>query len=169
MKPLTIRTLCATALLSGCLVALPAHAERVQKFGYVNPERVYTETQAAQRIEATLQQEFGAQQQKLNALQQQGIQLKQKLTRGKLSNAARKQTEAKLLETGKQYRIASARLAEEYNLRRNEEFAALQQNANRVITELAQRDGYDLIIQDVIYVNSKFDITDQVIRALNSQ
>ena len=64
MKPLTIRTLCATALLSGCLVALPAHAERVQKFGYVNPERVYTETQAAQRIEATLQQEFGAQQQK---------------------------------------------------------------------------------------------------------
>jgi len=38
-----------------------------------------------------------------------------------------------------------------------------------VITELAQRDGYDLIIQDVIYVNSKFDITDQVIRALNSQ
>lgn len=169
MKPLTIRTLCATALLSGCLIALPAHAERVQKFGYVNPERVYTETQAAQRIEATLQQEFGAQQQKLNALQQQGIQLKQKLTRGKLSNAARKQTEAKLLETGKQYRIASARLAEEYNLRRNEEFAALQQNANRVITELAQRDGYDLIIQDVIYVNSKFDITDQVIRALNSQ
>lgn len=169
MKPLTIRTLCATALLSGCLVTLPAHAERVQKFGYVNPERVYTETQAAQRIEATLQQEFGAQQQKLNALQQQGIQLKQKLTRGKLSNAARKQTEAKLLETGKQYRIASARLAEEYNLRRNEEFAALQQNANRVITELAQRDGYDLIIQDVIYVNSKFDITDQVIRALNSQ
>lgn len=169
MKPLTIRTLCATALLSGCLVTLPAHAERVQKFGYVNPERVYTETQAAQRIEATLQQEFGAQQQKLNALQQQGIQLKQKLTRGKLSNAARKQTEAKLLETGKQYRIASARLAEEYNLRRNEEFAALQQNANRVITELAQRDGYDLIIQDVIYVNSKFDITDQVIRALNNQ
>ena len=40
MKPLTIRTLCATALLSGCLVTLPAHAERVQKFGYVNTERV---------------------------------------------------------------------------------------------------------------------------------
>ena len=90
MKLQNIRILSAT-LLSGCLIALPAHAERVQKFGYVNPERVYTETQAAQRIEATLQKEFGAQQQKLNALQQQGIQLKQQLTRGRSQIAGNRQ------------------------------------------------------------------------------
>ena len=167
MKPLTIRTLCATALLSGCLIALPAHAERVQKFGYVNPERVYTETQAAQRIEATLQKEFGAQQQKLNALQRQGIQLKQQLTRGKLSSKARQQAEAKLLETGKQYRIASARLAEEYNLRRNEEIAALQNNANTVIRNIAEKEKYDLIVQEAVFVTQQYDITDRVIKLLD--
>ena len=159
------RTLICAVLFSGSLNV--ANAESVQKLGYVNPERVYTETQAAQRIEATLQQEFGAQQQKLNALQQQGIQLKQKLTRGKLSNAARKQTEAKLLETGKQYRIASARLAEEYNLRRNAEFAALQNNANAVIRNIAEKEKYDLIVQEAVFVTQQYDITDRVIKLLD--
>ena len=59
-------------------------------------------------------------------------------------------------------------LAEDYNLRRNEEFAALQQNANRVIVDLAKREGYDFILQDVIYVNGRYDITDSVIKALNA-
>ncbi len=167
MKSRTIRNFCAAAVFSGCLIALPAHAERVQKFGYVNPERVYTETQAAQRIEATLQKEFGAQQQKLNALQQQGIQLKQQLTRSNLSSKARKQAEAKLLETGKQYRVSAARLAEEYNLRRNEEFAALQNNANTVIRNLAEKEKYDLIVQEAVFVTREYDITDRVIKLLD--
>ena len=154
MKLQNIRILSAT-LLSGCLIALPAHAERVQKFGYVNPERVYTETQAAQRIEATLQKEFGAQ------------QLKQQLTRGNLNSKARKQAEAKLLETGKQYRVSAARLAEEYNLRRNEEFAALQNNANTVIRNLAEKEKYDLIVQEAVFVTREYDITDRVIKLLD--
>lgn len=45
MKPLTIRNLCAAAVFSGCaLLRRQPSVERVQKFGYVNPERVYTET-----------------------------------------------------------------------------------------------------------------------------
>ena len=66
-----------------------------------------------------------------------------------------------------QFRKRQAEFSEDYNLRRNEEFAALQQNANRVIVDLAKRDGYDLILQDAVYVDGKFDITDDVIRALN--
>ena len=53
----------------------------------------------------------------------------------------------------KKFRKEQAELAEDYNLRRNEEFAALQQNANHVIVDLAKREGYDFILQDVIYVN----------------
>ncbi len=66
------------------------------------------------------------------------------------------------------FRKQQAELAEDYNLRRNEEFAALQQNANRVIVDLAKREGYDFILQDVIYVNGRYDITDSVIKALNA-
>ena len=41
-------------------------------------------------------------------------------------------------------------------------------NANHVIVDLAKREGYDFILQDVIYVNGRYDITDSVIKALNA-
>lgn len=36
------------------------------------------------------------------------------------------------------------------------------------IVDLAKREGYDFILQDVIYVNGRYDITDSVIKALNA-
>ena len=156
------------AAAAAVLLASHAVADSVQKLGFIDTERVYQQSVQAQRIQATLQNEFGARQQALQRLRDQGIALKARLDQGRLSPAERR-IEQHLIALDGDLRRQAAQLTEEYNLRRNEEFAALQQNANRVITELAQRGGYDLIIQDVIYVNSKFDITDQVIRALNSQ
>ena len=66
------------------------------------------------------------------------------------------------------FRKKQAQFEEDYNLRRNEEFAALQQNANRVIVKIAKQEGYDFILQDVIYVNTQYDITDSVIKEMNT-
>ncbi|WP_032136428.1 OmpH family outer membrane protein [Kingella negevensis] len=161
----TTRTLCTIALLSGSLNAIASND--VQKFGYVNPERVYTETKAAKRIETTLQKEFGEQQQKLVALQKSGIKLQEQLSSNKLGGSQRKHAEEQLRENVQQYRIAAAHLAEEYNLRRNEEFAALQNNANNVIKNIAEKEKYDLIVQEAVFVVRKYDITDRVIKALD--
>ncbi|OAM25763.1 MULTISPECIES: OmpH family outer membrane protein [Eikenella] len=157
------------AAAAAMLLALHAAADSIQKLGFIDTERVYQQSTQAQRIQTILQNEFSARQQALQRLRNQGIALKTRLDQGRLSTTERRRTEQQLIALDRDLRHQAAQLTEEYNLRRNEEFAALQQNANRVITELAQRDGYDLIIQDVIYVNSKFDITDQVIRALNNQ
>ena len=157
------------AAAAAMLIVSHAAADSVQKLGFIDTERVYQQSTQAQRIQTTLQNEFGARQQALQRLRDQGIALKARLDQGRLSPTERRRIEQQLIALDGDLRRQTAQLTEEYNLRRNEEFAALQQNANRVITELAQRDGYDLIIQDVIYVNSKFDITDQVIRALNNQ
>ena len=74
---------------------------------------------------------------------------------------------AELERQRREFRGSQAQLAEEYDLRRNEEFAALQNNANRVILELAKKEGYDLIVHDVIFIDARFDITDKVIREMN--
>lgn len=153
-------------ICAGSLLAQSAWAADL-KLGYVNPERVYTETQAAKRIEATLQQEFGAQQQKLHTMQQEGLKLQQEVQSGKLRGTAQQQAEAKLQAASQAYRIAAARLAEEYSLRRNEEFAALQSNANDIIRNIAEREKYDLILQEAVFVSGKYDITDRVIRLLD--
>ena len=159
------RTLFCAVLFSGSLNV--ANAESVQKLGYVNPERVYTETQAAKRIEATLQHEFSSQQHHLVQLQQEGLALQKQLSDNKLSNSERKKLDAQLLEKGQQYRITATRLAEEYNLRRNEEFAALQDNANTIIKNIAEKEKYDLIVQEAVFVSRKYDITDRVIQLLD--
>ncbi|MDO4433140.1 MAG: OmpH family outer membrane protein [Alysiella sp.] len=160
-----LRKTLALLLVSGSLVA---HAQDAQKFGYVNPVRVYTETQKAKSIEASLQKEFGAQQKKLAQLQTQGIKLQEQLQSGKLTGDKAKETEAKLVDISRQYRVAAAQLAEEYNLRRNEEFAALQNNANHVIKNIAEQEKYDLIVQEAVFVSGKYDITDRVIRLLDN-
>ena len=72
-------------------------------------------------------------------------------------------------ETGKQYRITSAQLTEEYNLRRNEEFASLQNQANIIIKRIAEQERYDLIVQEAVYVTHEYDITDRVIKLLDEQ
>lgn len=146
-----------------------AAAQGVQKLGYVNAERVYSESRTAQRIETELQAEFSKAQQKLNRLQESGIKLQQKLAEGKLKGDAQHKAEEQLLDISRQYRIAAAELAEDYNLRRNEEFAALQHNANEIIHHLAKSEGYDLIVQEAVFVSGKYDITDRVIKLLDGQ
>lgn len=151
------------------LLALHTAADGIQKLGFIDTERVYQESSQAQRIQTTLQSEFAGRQRALQQLRDHGIALKTRLDRGRLSAADRRRIEQQLIALDRDLRRQAAQLTEEYNLRRNEEFAALQQTANHVITELAHRDGYDLIIRDAIFVDNKFDITDEVIRALNSQ
>ncbi|WP_416192782.1 OmpH family outer membrane protein [Neisseria sp. CCUG12390] len=157
------------AVLGFGLTAQAAAAEAVQKLGFINTERVYLESRQAQGIQAKLEKEFGSRQKALQKLQQEGAELEKKLADSRLKGQARENVAKQWGEMVQRFRRSQAELAEDYNLRRNEEFAALQQNANRVILDLAKREGYDVILQDVIYVNSKYDITDSVIKAMNAR
>lgn len=144
-------------------------AESIQKLGFIDTSRVYQQSIQAQSIQKQLDQEFSARQKKLQIMQNEGLKLKEAIESGKVPLNEREAKIKQMLEMDQRYKEAAAKLAEDYNLRRNEEFASLQQNANKVIIELARKEGYDLIIQDAIFVNSKFDITDAVIKALNAQ
>lgn len=146
-----------------------AWAESIQKLGFIDTSRVYQQSVQAQSIQKDLDKEFAPLQKKLQVMQAEGLKLKEAIESGKVPAAEREAKIKQMLQMDEQYKEAAAKLAEDYNLRRNEEFASLQQNANKVIIEMARKEGYDLIIQDAIFVNSKFDITDAVIKALNAQ
>ena len=155
------------ALLGFGLMNQAVAAEAVQKIGFINTERVYLESKQAQRIQTTLEKEFRSRQDALQKLQQEGEKLEKSLTEGKLQGKEREAAAKRWGELVQQFRKKQAELAEDYNLRRNEEFAALQRNADRVMIDLAKKEGYDLIVHDVIFINAKFDITDKVIREMN--
>lgn len=168
LKAKAVRAGCAVLL--GCALSTQvAAAEAVQKLGFINTERVYQESKQAQAIQKTLEKEFSKRQAALQKLQQEGLKLEKQLAENKMQGAEREAASRKWSDLVQKFRKQQAQFAEDYNLRRNEEFAALQNNANRVIVQLAKKEGYDVILQDVIYVNSKFDITDSVIKAMNAR
>lgn len=146
-----------------------AWADGVQKLGFIDTGRVYQESKQAQAIQQELDKEFAPQQRRLQDMQKQGLALKKDIESGKISAADREAKVKQMLLMDQQYKQLAAELSENYNLRRNEEFVSLQQEANKIIINLAQKEGYDLILQDAIFVNHNFDITDQVIKSLNAQ
>ena len=55
---------------------------------------------------------------------------------------------------------------EDFNRRRNEEFSNIVEQADKAIQQIAESQGYDLIIQDAVTVSPRVDLTDQVLQAL---
>ena len=165
------RNVCRS-IFAAAAFALAAYAQAdqtVQKIGFINTERIYLESKQAQGIQKTLEKEFGSRQSELEKLQKEGETLERRLSSGSMKAAERETAEKQWTVLAQRYRKQQSSLAEDYNLRRNEEFASLQQNANRVIVDIAKKEGYDVILQDVVYVNSRYDITDAVIKAMNAR
>ena len=142
-------------------------AEAVQKIGFVDTERVYRESNDAQVINEKLQQEFSKQFAQLAQLEKQGLALQKQLLSNKLNAVEKKSQQERMAQLNKQYLDLKISTDEEYKLRRNEEFASMQLKANQALVALAKSEKYDVIVQDVVYVRSEFDITDKLIQQLN--
>ena len=42
------------------------------------------------------------------------------------------------------------------------------ERANKVVKQVAEAERYDMVLQEAVYVNPKHDITDKVLKVLNS-
>ena len=166
MRSWLIGTGMAVALMAS---TASAWAETVQKIGFVNTDKVYRESKDAQSINKTLEKEFGSQFKQLRKLEKQGIELQKLLLSNKLPPAEQKNQQERMAKINKEYLALKSSTDEEYSLRRNEEFASMQQKANQALIELAKAEKYDVIVKDVVYVRSEFDVTDKLITIMNRQ
>ena len=66
-------------------------------------------------------------------------------------------------------RRATQEFREDYNLRRNEELAALQKIVQKTIAEIAKLENYDLVLESAVYVGPKADITDKILKRLGKK
>lgn len=102
------------------------------KLAYIDSERIYSETKRAQEISSTLQKEFAARRSALEKMEQSVLQLQEQLKKTQGFSAQKKLE--KEAETAKlQFVRERQQFAEDYSLRRNELFAALQKEANQAI------------------------------------
>ncbi|MGR2682869.1 OmpH family outer membrane protein [Chromobacterium haemolyticum] len=153
----------AAAIVSA--VAMSAQAAEL-KIGYVNTERIYREAAPAIAIQKRLDKEFSERRNELNKMEARGKELESQLAKSSLSPDDRKRYEREYAALDRDYRTKRRELLEDFNQRRNEEFASVQERANRALKQLAEREQYDLILQDVVYVNPKYDLTPKVLKEL---
>ena len=165
--PTVLRALLATAVLF--CASLPVLAQEL-KIGYVNSERVLREANAAKAAQAKLEAEFSKREKELNEL---GTRLKaaaDKLDKDgpTLAENERVRRQRELVEQDRDIQRKRREFQEDLNQRRNEELASVVERANRVIKQIFDAEKYDVILQEVVFAGPRVDITDKVIRILNT-
>ncbi|WP_291995568.1 OmpH family outer membrane protein [Candidatus Accumulibacter sp. ACC003] len=159
-------------LLVALIASLPvsyASATDSLKVGYVNTQRLFRDAPAAVRAAKKIEQEFSKRDQDLQRLAKQVQGLQEGLEKNGLTmaEADRRAKEKDLGELSREFQRKQREFREDLNLRQNEENAAIIEKANKAIKQLADSEKYDLIVQDVVWVSPKLDITDKVIKALS--
>jgi outer membrane protein len=140
------------------------------RVGFVNTDRIFREANTAKAAQAKLEQEFSRREKELNALGDTLKSASDKFEREAptLSESQRAQRQKQLLDQDRDFQRKRREFQEDLNARKNEELQQVLERANRVVKQLAEAEKYDVILQEAVYVNPKHDITDKVIRALNS-
>jgi len=138
------------------------------RIGFVNAERVMRESVPAARALKKLEKEFERREQELQKMGKtlQSMQSSMEKTASTLPEAERKAKEREFSEMSRDFQRKERTLREDYAQRQHEELAGIQEQANRVIQQIAEKEKYDLILQEAVYANPGIDITDKVIKAL---
>jgi outer membrane protein len=150
------------------LILAPALVAAEAKIGFVNQERILRESAPAKRSQAKLDKEFAARRAELDRLEKQGRELEATMQKEAvtLPEAERAAKERQLQQLTRDFQRLQREFREDVNLRRNEELVSLQERANKVINEIAEKEKFDLILQEAVYASSRIDITDKVLKAL---
>jgi len=149
----------------------PAGAAEL-KIGYVNAVKVIEEAPQGEAALKKLETEFSPRDKKIVEMQNKIKQLEQELEKNALvlKDADRRAREHEIVTLKRDVRRQSQEFREDYNLRRNEELAALQKVVYKAIVEIAKQERFDLILHEgVIYAGTKVDITGKVLKKLGKK
>jgi outer membrane protein len=158
----------AVAVLLG-LCGRSAAAEEL-KIGYVSAERILRDSAPAKAAEKKLSEEFAKRGKELQEMDTKLKATAEKLDKDSpiLSDADRGRRQRELQDMDREFQRKRREFQEDLNQRKNEEFQALLERAQRIVRGLAEQEKFDLILQDALYVGPHIDITDKVLRALDS-
>jgi outer membrane protein len=142
------------------------------KVGYVNAVRVIEEAPQGVAALKKLETEFSQRDKELVALQNRIRQLDDELQKNvpaqKETDRRAREREALMLK--RELKRATAEFREDYNQRRNEELAVLQQVVRKAILDIAKQEKYDLVLHEgTVYASDSIDITEKVLKKLGKQ
>ena len=166
MKHLYLRYVLASSLL---LLSMPLLAEDF-RVGFINTDRIFREANTAKVAQTKLEQEFSKREKELvdlgNSLKTNSEKLERDLPT--LSETQRTTKQRQLADQDREFQRKRREFQEDLNARKNEELQMVLEKANKVVKQVAEAEKYDLILQEAVYINPKHDITEKVIKAINT-
>ncbi|MBT8048897.1 MAG: OmpH family outer membrane protein [Gammaproteobacteria bacterium] len=158
------RTICI--LLLGLALSAPAGAQQL-RIGYVDMKAVLDNAPQVVAGRAKLDQEFRARNDSIEMDELRSEALEKRLLQADMTPENRLQVERDLRELQRNVSRRKEDLRDELSFRRTEEVQQLEGQINIAVQEIAQRNGFDLIISSpVVYANPDLDITDLILEQL---
>ncbi|MDO9024363.1 OmpH family outer membrane protein [Zwartia sp.] len=141
------------------------------KIGFVNTERILRDSAPAKAAQTKIEAEFKKREDEIQRLGNNLRTAAQKFEKDApiLSESDRNKRQRELANIDADLQRKRREFQEDFNRRRNEEFATIIERANAAIKRIADSENYDLILQDAVTVNPRVDITDKVVQALGSK
>ena len=156
-------------ILLSIFLIIPFSVQAEIKIGYVVVEKVLKDAPQTASSNKKLEKEFKSRtdglQKKVKAIQAQEKDFKKNnLT---MSDSDKQKAQKKIQNSKIEVQRIERELREDIDIRRREEIGKLQQQINKSIEELAEKQKYDLILyQGVAYASKGIDITDELIKTL---
>jgi len=151
----------------------PAAAqETAGKIAFVSTERVLRESAPALRAQKKLEAEFKKREDELNRTGEQLKRMQDDFDKNgmTMSETQRRAREREFGDLNREFQRKQREYREDANQRRNEEYAQIVEQANRVIRQIAEQEKFDIIFQELpAYVSPRIDITEKVIKALEGK
>jgi outer membrane protein len=160
----------ATLMIAPTALAQDAGNNAGARIALVNLDRLLRESDPAKAAQARLEQEFSKREKDINdadtALKTATDRLQRDLPT--LSDSQRQQRQRQLSEMDRDLQRKRGQFQDDLGARKQEELQRILDRANQVVKQIAERDHYDLILQDAVYANPRLDITNKVITALGA-
>jgi outer membrane protein len=149
-------------------LAFLASAEAQQlRIGYVDMKQVLDNAPQVLAGRARLDQEFRARNDAIEMDEMRTAALEARLQQGDLSAESRIQTERDIRDLRRNITRRKEDIRDELSFRRTEEVQSLEAQINVAVQEIAERNGFDLIVSSpVVYASPDLDITDLILEQL---
>lgn len=140
------------------------------KLGAVNAIRVLEKSPQAEDARKIIEKEFAPRDKQLVAAQKKLKEIEDKLAKDSaiMSESERKKMERDFINQKRELKRSQDEFREDFNFRRNEEFAKIQKQIVAAIQKVAKENNYDAVLlsDSVIYASPKMDMSDLVVEYL---
>lgn len=156
-------------VLIGMMTASFAYAQAA-RIGYVDMKRVLDNAPQVVAGRALLDVEFRARNDAIQLDESRLTLMENQLAQADMTSDDYRRLEREALELRRNVERRKEDLRDELSFRRTEEIQRLEEQINVAVQEIAERNGYDLIVSSpVVYASPDLDITDLILDQLQAE